>query len=60
MGIMTSALNTMPGGQGMTAVGLRQWRQSPYAELGLPSQLSSQLPGQLPNTLLMNLPVTRR
>ncbi|WP_322992274.1 flagellar assembly peptidoglycan hydrolase FlgJ [Limnohabitans sp.] len=60
MGIMNSALNTMPGGQGMTAVGHRQWRQSPYAELGLPSQLSSQLPGQLPNPLPMNLPVTRR
>jgi hypothetical protein len=52
MGIMNSALNTMPDGQGMTAVGHRQWRQSPYAELGLS--------GQLPNPLPMNLPVTRR
>jgi flagellar protein FlgJ len=60
MGIMNSALNTMPGGQGMTAVGHRQWRQSPYAELGLPSQLPSQLSGQLPNPLPVNLPVTRR
>ena len=34
MGIMNSALNTLPGGQGATVVGLRQWRQSPYAELG--------------------------
>jgi flagellar protein FlgJ len=46
MGIMNSALNTMPGGQGMTAVGHRQWRQSPYAELGV----STPLPGQLPFT----------
>jgi flagellar rod assembly protein/muramidase FlgJ len=56
MGIMNSALNTMPGGQGMTAIGHRQWRQSPYAELGLPSQL----PEQLPTPLSMNLPITRR
>jgi flagellar rod assembly protein/muramidase FlgJ len=52
MGIMNSALNTMPGGQGASMVGHRQWRQSPYAELGL----SNQLPNQLP----VNLPITRR
>jgi flagellar protein FlgJ len=44
MGIMNSALNTMPGGQGMTAVGHRQWRQSPYAELSLPTAMPNQIP----------------
>lgn len=38
LGIMNSALNTLPvGAPGASVVGLRQWRQSPYAELGLPS-----------------------
>jgi hypothetical protein len=37
MGIMNSALNTVPGGQGANTVGPRQWRQSPYAELGMPT-----------------------
>jgi hypothetical protein len=60
MGIMKSALSTMPDKQGMTAVGHRQWRQSPYAELGLSGQLPGQLATQLPNTLPINLPVTRR
>jgi hypothetical protein len=44
IGIMNSALNTMPGGQGMTAVGHRQWRQSPYAELSLPTAMPNQIP----------------
>jgi len=39
MGIMNSALNTLPGGPGATMVGLRQWRQSPYAELGTATPL---------------------
>jgi flagellar rod assembly protein/muramidase FlgJ len=39
MGIMNSALNTLPGGEGATVVGLRQWRQSPYAELGTDNPL---------------------
>lgn len=60
MGIMNSALNTLPGGQGATVVGHRQWRQSPYAELGLSSQLASPLPTQLPTQLPLQLPITNR
>lgn len=48
MGIMNSALNTLPGGAGATVVGLRQWRQSPYAELGLPTHLSNPIPTTRP------------
>ena len=44
MGIMNSALNTLPGGPGATVVGHRQWRQSPYAELGLPTHVPNPLP----------------
>ena len=44
MGIMNSALNTLPGGQGASVVGHRQWRQSPYAELGVSTPLAGQLP----------------
>lgn len=39
MGIMNSALNTLPGEPGAAALGHRQWRQSSYAELGLPTNL---------------------
>jgi flagellar rod assembly protein/muramidase FlgJ len=39
MGVMNSALNTVPGAPGVNLVGQRQWRQSPYAELGLPTHL---------------------
>jgi flagellar protein FlgJ len=31
-----SALNTVSGGAGVPVIGSRQWRQSPYAELGTP------------------------
>ena len=34
-----SALNTLPGGAAVQLVGSRQWRQSPYAELGAPKVL---------------------
>jgi flagellar rod assembly protein/muramidase FlgJ len=44
MGLMNSALNTLPGGPGATVVGLRQWRQSPYAELSVPTSISPQIP----------------
>ena len=40
MGIMNSALNTMPGSPGTSVVGMRQWRQSPYAEMGMPGNPS--------------------
>ena len=36
LSVMSAALNTLPGGSGLPVVGSRQWRQSPYAELGLP------------------------
>lgn len=39
MGVMNTALNTLPGGAGLPVVGSRQWRQSPYAELGIPKIL---------------------
>ncbi len=39
LGVMNSALNTLPGGAGLPIVGSRQWRQSPYAELGIPKIL---------------------
>ena len=39
LGVMSAALNTLPGGSGLPVVGSRQWRQSPYAELGLPKIL---------------------
>ena len=48
MGLMNSALNTLPGGQGATVVGLRQWRQSPYAELSLPTPIPTPMSPQLP------------
>lgn len=39
LGIMNSALNTLPGGSGPSSmVGMRQWRQSPYAELDMSAQ----------------------
>ncbi len=34
-----SALNTLPGGAAVPVVGSRQWRQSPYAELGTPKMM---------------------
>jgi hypothetical protein len=55
MGIMNGALNTLPGAHGTTMVGHRQWRQSPYAELGLPTQS----PTNLPANLLTQRPFTR-
>ncbi|PIT73274.1 flagellar assembly peptidoglycan hydrolase FlgJ [Limnohabitans sp. G3-2] len=51
LGLMNSALNTLPGGQGATLVGLRQWRQSPYAELSLPTPT--------PNPLNTPIPILR-
>lgn len=39
LGVMNTALNTLPGGPVLPVVGSRQWRQSPYAELGLPKTL---------------------
>lgn len=48
MGLMNSALNTWPGNSGATVVGHRQWRQSPYAELGLPSPMPTPRPTPLP------------
>jgi flagellar protein FlgJ len=39
MSVMNTALNTLPGGAGLPVVGSRQWRQSPYAELGIPKIL---------------------
>lgn len=48
MGLMNSALNTLPGGQGATVVGLRQWRQSPYAELSRPTPITNPMAPQIP------------
>jgi flagellar rod assembly protein/muramidase FlgJ len=55
LGIMNSALNTLPGGAGPSMVGMRQWRQSPYAELSA----LSHLPANSPANLSGNLPIIR-
>jgi hypothetical protein len=55
LGIMNSALNTLPGGAGPSMVGMRQWRQSPYAELSALSHLPANSPANLPG----NLPIIR-
>jgi len=47
MDLMNSALHPSSGGQA-ALVGHRQWRQSPYAELGLPSPIPSPRPMTLP------------
>lgn len=44
LGIMNSALNTLPGGAGPSMVGMRQWRQSPYAELSALNHLPANSP----------------